>query len=81
MTSLDTIYNTLSALSLCVFPKLLTESDKIRHRFVDGTAKDTRVKIPVRPRNLDLVIVDTSETISETGGLGVKPVIVYIRQS
>lgn len=46
---------------------------------MDGTAKDTRVEIPVRPRNLDLVIVDTSETISETRGLGVKPVVVYIR--
>lgn len=55
----------------------LTESDKVSHGFVDGTAKDTRVEIPVRTRNLDLVIVDTSETIRETRGLGVKPIVVY----
>lgn len=27
---------------------LRTESDKIGHGFVDGTAKDTRVEIPIR---------------------------------
>lgn len=61
-----------------MFFKLFIESDKICYWFVDGIVKDIRVKIFVRFRNFDFVIVDIFEIISEIGGFGVKLVIVYI---
>jgi hypothetical protein len=54
----------------------LTNEDQIGHGLVDGSTESTRVEIPIRSRDLDLVVVDTSETVSQVGSLGVEPVVV-----
>jgi hypothetical protein len=54
----------------------LTDEDQVCHGLVDGSTESTRVEIPVGSRDLDLVVVDTSETVGQIGGLGVKPVVV-----
>jgi hypothetical protein len=54
----------------------LTDEDQVCHGLMDGSTESTRVEIPVGSRDLDLVVVDTSETVGQIGGLGVKPVVV-----
>jgi hypothetical protein len=54
----------------------LTNEDQIGHGLVDGSTESTRVEIPIRSRDLDLVVVDTSETVGQVRGLGVEPVVV-----
>jgi hypothetical protein len=71
----------ISTLNLsAIFPtnsvEQLTNEDQIGHWLVDGSTESTRVEIPIRSRDLDLVVVDTSKTVSQVRGLGVEPVIV-----
>lgn len=61
---------------MSLFDTALTEQDKVSHWLVDGTAKDTRVEVTSRSADADLVVVDTAETVGETRGLGVEPVVV-----
>jgi hypothetical protein len=54
-----------------------TDEYQISHGFMDRSAESTRVKVPIGSGNFDLVVVDTSKTISQVGSLGVEPVVVY----
>lgn len=57
-----------------------TQDDQVGHRLMNRSAESARVQVTVRSRNLDLVVVYTSETISQVGRLGVQPVVVYLSE-
>lgn len=56
---------------------ILTDGEQIGHGLVDCSTEDTRVKVSSWTGDLDLVVVDASETVCQARGLGVKPVVVY----
>jgi hypothetical protein len=56
--------------------KIRTDEYQVGHGLMDRSAESTRMEVSIGSRNFDLVVVDTSKTISQVGGLGVEPVIV-----
>jgi hypothetical protein len=56
---------------------ILTDGEEIGHGLVNCSTEDTRVKVSSWTGDLDLVVVDASETVCQARGLGVKPVVVY----
>lgn len=78
ISSIDHIVNTGDKNSSVRCDKLPQEGDKVSHRFVHGSTKDTRVQVTRRTADFDEHIDQTTKTVGDTRSASVEPIVIRL---